>query len=105
MENLHSPDKEIELTMDKYLRKELSDAEKASFEQHLTQNPQLQNELALRRDIIIGIHAAENRTIRKRLETADRQNFQYSGTATLKYTLLAIIIISLTALLLIWLLK
>lgn len=104
MENPQSSNKEIEVLMDKYLRKELSDTERADFEQFLTQNPHLQSELALQKDIIIGIHAAENRAIRKRLETIDNQK-ENGKIPVLSKTIIAVLGVMLIALLLRWLLK
>lgn len=102
MENIELSDKEIEILMDKYLKKELSEEDRVNFEEFLAQNPQMQTEISLRRDIIIGIHAAENRAIRNRLEIAgSRQMHQFSISMPIVIAA-TIAFVAIIALFLIW---
>ncbi len=49
--------------IDKYLRNELKGDELAQFEEQLKNDPNLANEVSLRYDIMIGIRAAEQKSI------------------------------------------
>jgi hypothetical protein len=63
-------DSEIETQIDRYLRREMSPEEILDFEVQIVNHPALMEELTLRRDIIIGIEAAERKALRRLLESA-----------------------------------
>lgn len=64
-------DSATEQLIDQYLRRELSETEAKTFEARMDRDPELVEEVLLRRDIIIGIKAAEERAIRKLLDKTE----------------------------------
>ena len=60
--------------LEAYLRNELSESEKAEFEQMLQQDPLLQNELILQQDIISSIRDYRKNELKQRLNRIDVSN-------------------------------
>lgn len=61
-------DVKTESWIDQYLRKELSAEDAAAIEARMQADPDFLQEVALRRDIVVGIRVAEDRQFRERLE-------------------------------------
>jgi anti-sigma factor RsiW len=61
-------DAATETLMDAYLRGEMSPEKLKAFENRMAREPELWEEVSLRRDIIIGIRAAEHKHIRRLLD-------------------------------------
>jgi anti-sigma factor RsiW len=61
-------DVKTETWIDQYLRKELSAEDAAALEARMQADPDFLQEVALRRDIVVGIRVAEDRQFRERLE-------------------------------------
>jgi anti-sigma factor RsiW len=72
-------DAETEQKIDRYLRREMAAQEMEAFEQRMQQEPELVEEMILRRDIILGIRAAEHEHIRRSLEA---ESADLSGART-----------------------
>jgi hypothetical protein len=60
-------DPQADLLIDRYLRRELTDEEQEQFESLMLSDAEFAEEVGVRRDIVIGIRAAERVIIRKRL--------------------------------------
>ncbi len=60
-------DAETEQLIDSYLRRELHGPKRKAFEERLQNEPDLVDELYLRKDIMVGIQVAEQKAFRKML--------------------------------------
>ncbi|MFW5658962.1 MAG: hypothetical protein ACOCZ8_03155 [Bacteroidota bacterium] len=60
-------DAETEQLIDSYLRRELHGPKRKAFEERLQNEPDLVEELYLRKDIAVGIQVAEQKAFRKML--------------------------------------
>ncbi|MFN8922870.1 MAG: hypothetical protein ACK5XP_08115, partial [Sphingobacteriia bacterium] len=58
--------------IDQYLRRELTEEQAIAFEARLREDPELLEEVMLRKDIVVGIRVAEHRLMRARLEQIRR---------------------------------
>ena len=54
--------------IDKYMRNQMDEQERAAFEQALKNNPQLAEELAIQQDLIAGVRTLGNRGMKKQLK-------------------------------------
>ncbi len=60
-------------TLDRYLRDEMSDQERRTFEEQLSNDDALTNELALQRDAIEGIRLDGSHALKKRLQAVEAE--------------------------------
>lgn len=67
------PDSATDTQLDRFLRQEMAADEHRAFEDLLAREPELQDELLLRRDIIVGIRAAERQMLKDRLDRVIQQ--------------------------------
>ncbi len=60
-------------TLDRYLRDEMSDQERRTFEEQLSTDDALTDELALQRDAIEGIRLDGSHALKKRLQAVEAE--------------------------------
>lgn len=64
------PTLEQDVLIDRFLRQEMTPPERATFEQLIESDPVIREEIILRKDIIIGIKAAEREILKQKLDRA-----------------------------------
>lgn len=69
---------ETEYQIDRFLRREMDDKELQRFKRRIEEEPALVEEILLRKDIILGIRAAEHKSLRELMERADPEGTQLS---------------------------
>jgi anti-sigma factor RsiW len=78
--------------IDMYLLGLMSAEEREQFEKEMMENPRLTEEVLLRRDIIIGLHAAERRRLMEELQEyiAETRSQNRNKKRTLLYFILLV---------------
>ncbi len=88
--------------IDSYVLGLLPEKERKAFEAEMAANPALREEVLLRRDIIIGLKAAERKALINKLKKhfQEEQNIQQTKPWYKKIVLIAVVLLLLIALLL-----
>lgn len=71
--------KATEVQIDRFLRREMTEEERKAFEKRIENEPDLVEEVLLRRDIMVGIKIAEHESLHKLMDGIARKVEQEQG--------------------------